>query len=98
VSGSEHAPLALAQLEARVADLERRLSERSRFIRRLARELCDDDVLVMSWLASGSEPPISGVRGFRRWVETTELTTADVETTMEELWRIDAPASADEEP
>lgn len=98
MSGSEHAQLALAQLEARVADLERRLSERSRFIRRLAHELCDDDVLVMSRLASGSRPPISGVRGFRRWVETTELTTADVETTMEELWRTDAPASADEEP
>jgi FkbM family methyltransferase len=87
-----------AQLAARVERLEQGLAERSRLIRRLAGEVCDDDVLVLSWLATGSRPPISGDRGLRRWVETTELTTADVETTMRELWRTDPPRLADEEP
>lgn len=86
------------RLEARVAGLERRLAERSALIRRLAREICDDDVLVMSWLAAGSRAPIGGNAGFRRWVETTELTAADVETTMKELWRREAPRAEDGEP
>jgi hypothetical protein len=86
------------RLSARVAGLERRLADRSRLIRRLAREICDDDVLVMSWLAAGSRPPIGGNAGLRRWVETTELTAADVETTMKELWRREAPRAGDEEP
>jgi len=87
-----------AQLAARVERLEQGLAERSRLLRRLAGEACDDDVLVLSWLATGSRPPISGDRGLRRWVETTELTTADVESTMRELWRTDPPRLADEEP
>lgn len=86
------------RLRARVAGLERRLADRSRLARRLAREVCDDDVLVMSWLEAGSRPPIGGGAGFRRWVETTELTAADVETTMKELWRREAPRAGDEEP
>lgn len=90
--------LARLGLAARVDRLEQGNAERSRLIRRLAGELCDDDVLVLSWLATGSRPPISGDRGFRRWVETTELTSADVETTMRELWRTDRPRLAEEEP
>jgi FkbM family methyltransferase len=90
--------LARLGLAARVERLEQGNAERSRLIQRLAGELCDDDVLVLSWLATGSRPPISGDRGLRRWVETTELTTADVETTMRELWRTDPPRLADEEP
>jgi FkbM family methyltransferase len=89
--------LARLRLAARVERLEQGLAERSRLLRRLAGEVCDDDVLVLSWLATGSRPPISGDRGLRRWVETTELTTADVETTMRELWRTDPPR-LDEEP
>ena len=90
--------LARLGLAARVDRLEQGNADRSRLIRRLAGELCDDDVLVLSWLATGSRPPISGDRGFRRWVETTELTSADVETTMRELWRTDRPRLAEEEP
>lgn len=90
--------LARLGLAARVERLEQRNAERSRLMRRLAGELCDDDVLVLSWLAAGSRPPLSGDRGSRRWVETTELTAADVETTMRELWRTDRPRLADEEP
>lgn len=90
--------LARLKLAGRVERLEQGNAERSRLIRRLAGEVCDDDVLVLSWLATGSRPPISGDRGFRRWVETTDLTTADVETTMRELWRTDLPRLADEEP
>lgn len=90
--------LARLGLAARVERLEQANAERSRLIRRLAGELCDDDVLVLSWLAAGSRPPSSGDRGSRRWLETTDLTTADVETTMRELWRTDRPRLADEEP
>lgn len=86
------------RLEARVGRLERGLADRSRLIRRLALEICDDDVLVMSWLAAGSRSPIGGNAGFRRWVETTELTPADVETTMRDLWRREAPRAGDVEP
>ena len=90
--------LARLGLAAQVERLEQGNAERSRLIRRLAGELCDDDVLVLSWLATGSRPPISGDRGSRRWVETTDLTGADVETTMRELWRTDLPRLSDEEP
>ncbi|MDQ5871090.1 MAG: FkbM family methyltransferase [Acidobacteriota bacterium] len=83
-------------LEALVATLELRLAERSTLLQRLVTEICDDDVLVMSWLESGSRPPFAGGRGLRRWVETTELTSADVETTMKELWRSVAPRGPDE--
>ena len=90
--------LARLGLAARVERLEQKNAERSRLIRRIAGEVCDDDVLVLSWLATGSRPPISGDRGSRRWVETTDLTAADVEMTMRELWRTDLPRLSDEEP
>jgi FkbM family methyltransferase len=90
--------LARLELVARVERLEQGNVERSRLIRRLADEVCDDDVLVLSRLATGSRPLISGARGSRRWIETTELTSADVETTMRELWRTDLPRLFDEEP
>jgi hypothetical protein len=97
VSDPDDPRLVIARLTARTAALERLLEERSKTLRRLAREICDDDVLVMSWLESGSSPPLAGDRGLRRWVETTSLTSADVESTMEELWRTDLPAPADED-
>jgi FkbM family methyltransferase len=90
--------LARLGLAARVERLEQKNAERSRLIRQIAGEVCDDDVLVLSWLATGSRPPISGDRGSRRWVETTDLTAADVEMTMRELWRTDLPRLSDEEP
>lgn len=82
--GVEESP---ESLEAVAAAFERRLAERSRLLQRLVTEVCDDDVLVMSCLETGSRPPFAGDRGLRRWVETTELTSSDVETTMKELWR-----------
>jgi hypothetical protein len=77
----------IARLAARVAELERLLSERSREARALAREVCDEDLVVLSRIAAGHKPLASPRRSAGRWVETTVLTTADVETTMKELWR-----------
>lgn len=77
----------IAGLEARVATLEKRLRARSQLIRALSREVCESDLIRISRLAAGrSAHPGSdtSLMGFR---EGIDLVVADVEETLEELWR-----------
>jgi hypothetical protein len=77
----------IAELEAQVQRLEKSLAERSDLIRALSPELCDKDLVTLSRLSSGLPPlPRSGI-GLAGWRESTELSPADVEETMIELWR-----------
>lgn len=87
VTEPEESRRTIARLESRVSALERLLAERSRETRALAREVCGEDLVVLSRMAAGGKPLPGPRRGVDRWVETTVLTPADVERTMEELWR-----------
>ncbi len=77
----------IAFLEARVASLEEALERRSRIHHMIQREVCSDDLLVISRIESGLPPLPDQAYDVELWPETTELTSADVEQTMTDLWR-----------
>ncbi len=88
----------IAYLEARVAYLEKKLSERSATLRIFTRQACEEDVINASRTALGLPPLPRAGFGLRGWKETTTLAPAEVETTMRELWRsITPPDLGDEE-
>lgn len=88
----------IARLEARVAYLEKQLVETSAIYRAFVREACDEDVISASRAAMGLPPLPRAGFGLRGWRETTTLVPADVENTMNELWRsVTPPDFGDEE-
>jgi len=97
VSDSDETALRIARLEARVAKLETILAERSRLLRVLTRELCDEDLMNLSLLAGGLPPIARSGFGLLGWRETTALSSGDVDRTMEQLWRSVAPPAPEEE-
>jgi hypothetical protein len=87
VEKPDAAACTIARLEARVASLERKLAERSAWIRAWAHDARDEDLVRLCRAALGM-PPIPGAGlGLRGWGETTELSAGEVEPTMAELWR-----------
>jgi len=86
-SSSEEASLTIAQLEARVAALEAALERRSEEVRRLQRELPERELVVLSRLSAGLPPGPATPFEPDRWRETAELTPAEVEETLTDLWR-----------
>jgi len=88
---SDSRSVTTARLEARVARLERLLEEKSRTLRYLARELCDEDLVTFSRAACGLPPLPRAGFGLRGWHETTLLSSGDVEKTMSALWRSVTP-------
>ena len=87
----------IAYLEARVAYLEKRLSERSATLRIFTRQACDEDVINASRTALGLPPLPRAGFGLRGWKETTTLAPAEVEVTMRELWRSVTPPHLDDD-
>ncbi len=81
----------IARLQARVAYLEKQLVETSAIYRAFVREACDEDVISASRAAMGLPPLPRAGFGLRGWRETTALVPADVEKTMNELWRSVTP-------
>jgi hypothetical protein len=79
--------LTIARLEARVASLERKLAERSAWIRAFARDAREDDLIRLTRAILGLPPLPRPGFGLRGWSETTSLSSGDVEATMTELWR-----------
>ncbi len=77
----------IAFLEARVESLEQALERRSRIHRMIQRQVCSDDLLVISRIESGLPPLPDQAYDIDLWPETTDLTSADVEQTMTDLWR-----------
>ena len=77
----------IAFLEARVAALEAALRRRSRIQRLIQREVCAHDLLVISRIEAGLPPLPRQAYELGLWHETTELTEADVEESLRDLWR-----------
>ena len=74
------------QLQARVAALEEALERRSRELRLLQQSLCARDLISLSRILAGLPPLSRGAYEPGFWRETAELTEADVEETLEDLW------------
>lgn len=79
--------LTIARLEARVASLEKKLAERSAWIRAFARDAREEDLIRLTRAILGLPPLPRPGFGLRGWSETTALSSGDVEATMNELWR-----------
>lgn len=77
----------IARLEARVATLERKLRERSAWIRAFARDARDEELIRLERAILGLPPLPRPGFGLRGWSETTTLSSGDVEATLSELWR-----------
>ena len=74
------------RLKARVAALESALEERSRELRLIQRNVCQRDFLLIARLRAGLAPLPRGAFEPGFWRETTELTSADVQDTLQDLW------------
>ncbi|HUP22823.1 MAG TPA: hypothetical protein VNB06_07770 [Thermoanaerobaculia bacterium] len=85
------AELEIARLEARVAALEEALVVRSRELRLLIEHLDERELLILSRIHAGLPPRPRYAFEPALWRETTELTTAEVEPVLEDLWRSIAP-------
>lgn len=89
----------IAYLEARVAGLEAALATRSRELRKLQRHMAGEDLLLLSRILSDLPPLPKRPYETSLWSETTELEPADVEETLNDLWRslrpIDDPPDSD---
>lgn len=77
----------IAELEAQVQTLEGALVRRSRELRALQRHLCPRDLVNLSRLFSGLPFLSSGAYDPEAWNETTTFTAAEVDETLDDLWR-----------
>ena len=75
----------IAELEARVAALERALRRRSRQLREIQRCVCSADLLAIDAIAAG-RAPAAQFEGLDGWEEDNHLTAADVGETLDALW------------
>jgi hypothetical protein len=92
VTATTEAP-EIARLRARVAALEAALERRSRELRLIQRNVCGRDLVVISRVAAGL-PLAKGAYDPALWRESTEVTEADIQETLEDLWVAVTPASA----
>jgi hypothetical protein len=89
----------IARLESRVAALEAALAKRSRELRLIQRHVCQRDLILVARLLAGLPPLPRGAYEPAFWRETTDLTPADVEETLKDLWSSllpSTPAAAEE--
>jgi hypothetical protein len=77
----------VARLEARVAALEAALERRSRELRRCQAALPPRELVALSRRLAGLPPRPVSPYDPEGWRETTELTPAEVQETLEDLWR-----------
>jgi hypothetical protein len=83
----------IAFLEARVEGLEAALERRSQELRLIQKHLCPRDLVVVSRVSAGL-PLAKGAYDPLLWIETTEVTEADIQETLEDLWTAVNPAPA----
>jgi hypothetical protein len=81
----------IAELEARVETLERALARRSEELRTLQSLLCRRDLIALSRLATGQPALGAGTYDPETWQETVAFKAAEVDETLEDLWRALAP-------
>ena len=74
------------RLQARVTTLEALLERRSRELRQIQKHVCHRDLLIISRICAGLSPLPLGAFDPAFWQETTALTPAEVEPTLEALW------------
>ncbi len=85
----------IARLEARVAALEAALEARSRELRLVQRHCCPRDLALIARIRSGLPPLSRWAFEPALWQETTELTPAEVEPVLQDLWRSLRPLELD---
>ena len=83
----------ITRLRARVAALEGALERRSRELRLIQKHVCSRDLVVVSRVSAGL-PLAKGAYDPILWIETTEVTDADIQETLEDLWVAVTPAPA----
>lgn len=84
----------IAGLEGRITALEAVLSRRSRELRLLQRALCPADLVQLARIADGLPPLPLLAHQLEYWTETTEIVPADLEATLEDLWASLTPSPA----
>ena len=87
----------VVRLEARVAALEAALEERSRELRLVQKHCCPRDLALIARIRAGLPPLGRYAFQLEHWRETTELTPAEVEPVMRELWRSLQPLALDDD-
>jgi hypothetical protein len=92
VSSPEASP-EIERLRARVTALEAALERRSRELRLIQKHVCPRDLVVVSRVSAGL-PLAKGAYDPILWLETTEVTEADIQETLEDLWVAVTPAPA----
>lgn len=90
--------LRIAELEAQVEALEQALQQRSRELRAIQSLVCPHDLLLISRVAAGLPPlPRHFANEPDLWRETTQLTPADVEDVLNDVWgSLTAPAAKED--
>ena len=83
----------IAHLRARVAALEAALERRSRELRLIQGHVCAVDLVLVSRVCAGL-PLAKGAYDPVLWRETTEVTEADIQETLEDLWVAVTPSPA----
>jgi hypothetical protein len=92
----EAATRRIAELEAQVEGLEAALSRRSRELRLLQGYLCRRDLVTLSRLSTGLPALVRGTYEPALWHETTAFTPAEVDDTLEDLWRSLRPLAGED--
>ena len=85
----------IARLEGRIAALENALDRRSQELVRLQSVLCRADLLQLARIADGLPPLPRIAHQPEYWTETTVISPANLEATLEDLWSSLSPRPAD---
>ncbi len=84
----------IARLEGRIATLESALDRRSQELLLLQSVLCRADLLQLARIADGLSPLPRIAHQPEYWTETTVISPANLEATLEDLWRSLTPSPA----
>ncbi len=87
----------ILDLEARIAALEAALEARSRELRLIQRHCCARDLALIARIRAGLPPLSRWAFEPALWQETTELTPAEVEPVLRDLWRSLEPLELDDD-
>jgi hypothetical protein len=82
----------IATLEGRVAALESALERRSRELRMIQGAVCRADLVQVARIVDGLPPLPRIAHQLEYWTETTEISPANLENVLEDLWTSLTPA------
>jgi hypothetical protein len=78
--------LRIAELESRVASLEKALEKRSRELRLIQNHACSTDLVLIHRVSCGLPPLPQFAYELSRWNESPELNATEVEKALTDLW------------